>query len=133
MGGNHRRRPQHTNHDNDPYAKVKFSIPPFYGAYDAETYLDWEMTVEQKFSSHLVPEIHRVRQATSEFKDFAITWWSELVNLGLQPDTWDRLKRAMHSRFVPPSYERDWRKKLQRLEQGNMFVQEYYQELQKGM
>src|SRR5207253_7506369 len=46
MGGNHRRRPQHTNHDNDPYAKVKFLIPPFYGAYDAETYLDWEMTVE---------------------------------------------------------------------------------------
>ena len=80
MGGNHRRRPQHTNHDNDPYAKVKFSIPSFYGAYDAETYLDWEMTVEQKFSSHLVPEQHRVRQATSEFKDFAIIWWNELVN-----------------------------------------------------
>src|SRR6266508_1037562 len=79
MGGNHRRRPHHPSHDNDPYAKVKFSIPPFYGAYDAETYLDWEMTVEQKFSSHLVPDQHRVRQATSEFKDFAIIWWNELV------------------------------------------------------
>ena len=61
------------------------------------------MTVEQKFNSHLVPEIHRVRQATSEFKDFAIIWWSELVKLGLQP----RLKRAMRSRFVRPSYEWD--------------------------
>ena len=39
----------------------------------------------------------------------------------------------MRSRFVPPSYERDLRKNLQCLEQGNMFVQEYYQELQKGM
>jgi hypothetical protein len=58
----------------------KFSIPLFYGSYDAKTYLDWEMTVEQKFSSHLVPERHRVRQATSEFKDFAIIWWNELVN-----------------------------------------------------
>jgi hypothetical protein len=38
------------------FAKVKFSIPPFNGSYDVETYLDWEMTVEQKFSSHLVPE-----------------------------------------------------------------------------
>ena len=91
------------------------------------------MTVEQKFNSHLVPEIHRVRQATSEFKDFAIIWWSELVKLGLQPETWDRLKRAMRSRFVPPSYECDLRKKLQHLEQGNISVQEYYQELQKGM
>ena len=80
MGGNGRRRPHAPVKDNDPYAKINFSIPSFYGSYDAETYLDWEMTVEQKFSSHLVPERHRVRQATSEFKDFAIIWWNELVN-----------------------------------------------------
>jgi hypothetical protein len=53
------------------------------------------MTVEQKFNSHLVPEIHRVRQATSAFKYFAIIWWTELGNIGLQPDTWERLKVAM--------------------------------------
>jgi len=132
-GGNiNRPHPQHVRHD-DPFAKVKFSIPPFYGNYDAEAYLDWEMTVEQKFSSHLVPEQHRVRQATSEFKDFAIIWWNELSTLRLQPDTWDRLKAAMRERFVPPSYQRDLRKKLQRLEQGDMSVQDYYAELQKGM
>src|SRR6266540_597247 len=133
MGGNHRRRPHHPTHDNDPYAKVKFSIPPFYGAYDAETYLDWEMTVEQKFSSHLVPEQHRVRQATSEFKDFAIIWWNELVNARAAPQTWPRLKEEMRARFVPPSYRRDLLKKLQRFDQGDLSVQEYYQELQKGM
>jgi hypothetical protein len=60
---------------DDPYAKVKFTIPSFYGRYDAEEYLDWEMTVEQKFASHLVPDKHKVRQATSEFKYFAIIWW----------------------------------------------------------
>jgi hypothetical protein len=52
------------------------------------------MTVEQKFSSHLVPEQHRVRQATSEFKDFALIWWSELATLRLQPHTWNGLKTA---------------------------------------
>jgi hypothetical protein len=31
-------------------------IPPFYGLYNAKTYLDWEMTVDNKFSFHLVPE-----------------------------------------------------------------------------
>jgi hypothetical protein len=35
-------------------------IHPFYGLYDAEAYLDWEMTADNKFSYHLVPE-HRVR------------------------------------------------------------------------
>ena len=67
--------------------KVKFTIPPFSGHYDAEGYLDWEMTVEQKFSAHLVPERHRVRQASSEFKDFAIIWWSGLVAENALPTT----------------------------------------------
>ena len=125
MGGN--------NGNNDPFAKVKFTIPTFYGVYDVEAYLDWEMTVQQKFSSHLVPDVHKVRQATSEFKDSAIIWWNELVRSGQDPQTWDRLKLAMRSRFVPPSYKHDLRNKLQHLEQGSMSVQDNYQELRKGM
>jgi hypothetical protein len=39
----------------------------------------------------------------------------------------------MRNRFVPPSYQCDLHKKLLRLDQGSMIVQEYYQELQKGM
>jgi hypothetical protein len=62
-------------------------INPFYSLYDAEAYLDWEMTVDNKFNSHLVLEQHCVRQATSEFKNFAIIWWTELSSLRLQPDT----------------------------------------------
>jgi hypothetical protein len=133
MGGNGRRHPHSHEQDNDPYAKIKFSIPQFYGSYDAETYLDWEMTVEQKFSSHLVRERHRVRQPTSEFKDFTIIWWNELANARNAPQTWTALKEEMRARFVPPSYRHDLHKKLQRFDQGDMSVQEYYQELQKGM
>ena len=130
MGGTKHRR---TTGNDDPYAKVKFTIPSFHGRYDAEEYLDWEMTVEQKFASHLVPDQHRVRQATSEFKDFAIIWWQECAQLNIQPDSWDALKIAMHDRFVHASYKRDMHKKLQRLDQGDMSVQEYYAELQKVM
>jgi hypothetical protein len=118
---------------DDPFAKIKFSIPSFSGHYDAEAYLDWEMTVEQKFASHLVPEHHQVRQATSEFKDFAIIWWTGLVGDGREPTTWDDLQDAMHDRFVPPSYHRELRKKLMRLDQGDKSVQDYYGELQKGL
>jgi hypothetical protein len=56
-----------------------------------------------------------------------------LATLGLQPHTWDELKIAMRQRFVLPSYQCDLRKKLQRLDQGDMSVQDYYAELQKGM
>ena len=139
MGGNNQNRHgmegnnQNRHGNDDPFAKVKFIIPSFASLYDADIYLDWEMTVEQKFNSHLVPEQHRVRQATSEFKDFAIIWWNELSTMRLQPDTWERLKEAMRNRFVPPSYKLDLRKKLQRLEQGDRSVQDYYAELQKGM
>jgi hypothetical protein len=59
--------------------------------------------------------------------------WNELVNQHLQTNSWARLKDAMQNRFVPPSYQHDLRKKLQCLDQGSMTVQEYYQELQKGM
>jgi hypothetical protein len=96
----------------------------------------WEatlITVDNKFSSHLVPEQYRVRQATSEFMDFAIIWWNELSTLRLQHDTWDRLKAAMRERVVPPAYQCDLHKKLQRSDQGDMSVQDYYAELQKDM
>jgi len=80
------------------------------------------MVVEQEFNSHLVPEIHRVRYATSEFKYFAPFWWQKLGNLHQQPQSWDRLKEAMHDHFIPP-YKRDLcKKKIQRLEQGNMSI-----------
>jgi hypothetical protein len=120
LGGHPHRGPnqQHACGNDDPFAKVKFTIPPFYGFYDAEAYLDWEMTIHNKFSSHLVPEQHRVRQATSEFKDFAIIWWNDLSNLRLQPNTWDRLKATMRERFVPPAYQRDIHKNIATLGPG---------------
>jgi hypothetical protein len=76
MEGHPHRGPnqQHARGNDDSFAKVKFMIPPFYSLYDAEAYLDWEMTVDNKFSSQLVPKQHCVRQATSEFKDFANIW-----------------------------------------------------------
>jgi hypothetical protein len=74
MGGHPHRGPnqQHARGNDDPFVKVKFIIPPFYGLYDAGDYLVWEMTIDNKFSMHLVREQLRVRQAISEFKDFPI-------------------------------------------------------------
>jgi hypothetical protein len=46
MGDNQNHHNQHYVRNDDPFAKVKYSIPPFNGSYDAEAYLDWKMTVE---------------------------------------------------------------------------------------
>jgi hypothetical protein len=70
---------------------------------------------------------------TSEFKDFAIVWLTGLVGDSRATTTWEDLKVAMHDRFVPPSYHRELRKKLMRLEQGDTSVQDYYAKLQKGL
>ena len=129
MGGN--------NHgNNDPFAKIKFSLPPFAGNVDPEAYLDWELAVQQKFDSHNVPPEHRVRLATSEFTNFALFWWSDLCNANnaaAVPQTWNVLKQRMKSRFVPPYYQRDLRLKLQTLKQGDKGVEAYYQELLIGL
>ena len=111
MGGNNQG-------NNDLFSKTKFKIPPFSGSADPEAYLDWEMavdkkfsSVDQKFSSHQVPEEYRVRLATSEFTSFALFWWNDIcnnANANAQiPQTWTVLKRRMKSRFVPPYYQRD--------------------------
>jgi len=108
MGGN--------NHgNNDPFAKIKFSLPPFAGNVDLEAYLDWEFVVQQKFNSHNISVEHRVRLATSEFTNFALFWWSDLCNANNTidvPQTWNALKQHMKSCFVPPYYQRDLRLKL---------------------
>ena len=66
-------QPSHIDY-NHQGMRGKFTIPTFYGSYDGEEYFDWEMAVEEEFNSHLVSEIHRVKHATSEFKDFAKIW-----------------------------------------------------------
>jgi hypothetical protein len=40
MGGNGIRCYYNPEPDNDPYAKIKFSVPPFIGSYHDEAYLD---------------------------------------------------------------------------------------------
>jgi len=90
MGGNRNRG------NNDPFAKAKFTMIPFAGNADPEAYLDWELAVEQKFNSHLVPAEHRVRLATSEFTGFALFWWNDLCttanNANPTHQTWNALK-----------------------------------------
>ena len=120
---------------NDSFAKIKFKIPSFNGKYDPAAYLDWELEVDQKFSCHDIPATSQVKAAICEFTDFALVWWREYKQKHptATPTTWTQLKAAMRHRFVPSYYARDLLNKMQRFQQGQQSVEEYYQELQKGM
>jgi hypothetical protein len=120
---------------NDLFAKIKFKVPSFNGKYDPAVYLDWELEVEHKFSCHDIPANSQVKAAISEFTDFALIWWREYKQkLPINSVTiWTQLKTAMHHRFVPSYYARDLLNKMQRFQQGSQSVEEYYEELQKGM
>jgi hypothetical protein len=47
--------------------------------------------------------------------------------------TWAEMKREMRARFVPKHYHSDLFDKLQNLKQGNLYVDEYYKEMEKAM
>jgi hypothetical protein len=120
---------------NDSFSKIKFKIPSFNGKYDPAAYLDWELEVEQKFSCHDIAANSQVKAAISEITEFALIWWREYKTKHPSTvlSTWDELKAAMRHRFVPSYYARDLLNKMQCFQQGSQFVEDYYQELQKGM
>jgi hypothetical protein len=132
--GNARRVPRRPA-GNDSFSKIKFKIPPFNGKYDPAAYLDWELEVEQKFLCHDIAATSQVKAAISEFTDFALIWWCEYKNKNPTaiPTTWEQLKTAMRHRFVPSYYAHALLNKMQRFQQGSQSVEDYYQELQKGM
>ena len=45
-------------------------------------------------------------------------------------NTWEEMKQVMRRQFVPSSYQRDLRSRLQMLKQGKRSVDEYYKEIE---
>ncbi|XP_027357486.1 uncharacterized protein LOC113866887 [Abrus precatorius] len=114
---------------------VKISIPPFKGRSDPEAYLEWEIKIEHIFTCNTYEEAQKVKLAAMEFSDYALVWWNKLQkerarNEEPLVDTWVEMKRIMRKRYVPASYSRDLKFKLQKLSQGSKGVEEYYKEME---
>ena len=52
-----------------------------------------------------------------------------MIEEGQEIDTWTEKRRVMQKRYVPTSYNRTMRQKLQRLSQGSLTMEEYYKEM----
>ena len=76
-----------------------------------------------------------VNLASVEFSGYALTWWNQIQEnqlvLGYDHiNTWDEMKRVMRRRFVPSSYQRGFRNRLQTLRQGSKSVNDYFKEME---
>ena len=124
--------------EDNNLGSIKMKIPSFQGKNDPEAYLEWEKKVELVFDCHNYSEIKKVKLAAIEFSDYAIVWWDQLVssrrrNRERPIETWAEMKALMRRQFVPTHYYRDLYNKLQRLKQGNLSVEDYFQEMEVSM
>ena len=113
----------------------KINIPPFDGNDDPAVYIEWEDRVELLFQYCKILDSEKVPLATLAFTDYALSWWTASTKQRIRYNEyeithWDALKEALRIRFVPPTYERDCKKKLQRLVQGSKSVVEYHKEME---
>ena len=114
--------------------EVRVELPHFDGKENVETYLDWEMKVEQLFACHRVSEERKVPLATLSFQGNAMYWWTALERKRRRhkdpPITyWNDLSGALRCRHIPSYYNRKSMDKLQGLHQKNLSVEEYWQKM----
>ena len=137
-GGRERIHEQGKNHGQEEdrnLGNIKFKIPTFLGKSDPEAYLQWEKKMDLIFDCHHYSEEKKVKLAITQFADYAITWWDQLVtnrrrNQMGTIDSWHELKSIMKKRFVPRYYHRELMQKLQILRQGSRSVEDYYKEME---
>ena len=119
----------------DKLSGLKLKIPPFHGKVDPDAYLEWEKKIELVFNCQHYSNAQRIKIAATEFYDYALSWWDQLVttrrlNQENPVDSWHEMKSLMRKRFVPSHYHRDLHQKLRRLTQGTRTVEEYYQDME---
>jgi len=115
--------------------ETRVDLPHVYGKENVETYLDWEMKVEQLLACHHVSEEMKVPLTTLSFQGNVMYWWATLERdrcLYKDPpiEYWNDLREALRRRHIPCYYNRELMDKLQRLQQKNISVEEYRQKME---
>ncbi|XP_068475117.1 uncharacterized protein [Phaseolus vulgaris] len=111
--------------------ETRVDLPHVYGKENVETYLDWEMKVEQLLACHHVSEEMKVPLTTLSFQGNVMYWWATLERdrcLYKDPpiEYWNDLREALRRRHIPSYYNRELMDKLQRLQQKNISVEDCY-------
>lgn len=84
----------------DKLAGLKLKIPPFHGKVDPDAYLEWEKKIELVFNCQHYSNAQRIQIAATEFYDYALSWWDQLVttrkiNQENPVDSWHEMNSLM--------------------------------------
>jgi len=114
--------------------QIRVDLPHFHGKNDIDIYLDWEMKVEELFERYNISEERNIPLATLSFQSHEMHWWSALVRvrrLYHEPsiEYWNDHISALRHRHIPSYYHIELMDKLHRLNQRNMSVEEYRQQM----
>nr|KYP34482.1 hypothetical protein KK1_044556 [Cajanus cajan] len=131
----YQRPPRQHRHRESSNKEPNITLPSFHGKDNVETYLDWEMKVEQLFSFHGISEERKVSLATLSFQGHAMYWWTSLEkerrkNYMPPNQYWNELCSALKRRNIPPYYDCELMDKIHRLKQGSSSVEEYSQSIE---
>jgi len=94
--------------------------------------------VDWIFYCYNYSEAKKVQLIVIKFTNYALIWWDQNVisrrRSGERPvASWEEMKVLMRRRFVPNHYYRGLNLKLQGLNQGSRFVDEYLKEMEIAM
>jgi hypothetical protein len=126
---------QRVHHNEDGLGKPKFTMPKLVGSTDVEEYLNWELKVEKLRHMHEYTEDKKIELASSEFDDYALIWWDNLVQSKIEDGyppivTWRDKKEELRAHFVPRNYIHFLYDRLQNLQQCPLSIEDYFQEME---
>ena len=115
--------------------RMKMDLPSFNGQLQIEGFLDWLVLIERFFDYMDIPEDKKVKLVAYRLLGGAFAWWEQLQSTQLRQgkgmvQTWNKMKRLLCSRYLPPDYKQILFKQYQECRQGartvKAFLEEFY-------
>ena len=123
------------NYDSDdrPDYRMKIDLPQFNGQLKIEEFLDWLAEVERFFDYTKITEEKQAKLVAYKLKGSASAWWEQVqatrTRSGKEPvRRWDKMKKLMKTRFLPPDYEQILYQQYQNCKQLSRSISAYTEE-----
>lgn len=113
---------------------IRVDIPDFDGnSHNPSHYLEWEERMDQYFEFQETPPERQFKLAKVKMTKLTSTWLEGLQRQRVREgrpglDTWNKLKKHLRRKYVPPTYKQQLYVHISTLTQGNKSVQDYIQE-----
>lgn len=131
-------RSSHSHRRKTPMNDINVDILDFEGKLQPDEFVDWLQTVERVFEYKEIPEEQKVKIVAVKLKKHASIWWENVKRRREREGkskikTWEKMRRELTHKFLPPHYYQDNFIQLQNLRQKSLSVEEYTREFEKLM